>query len=80
MPRTRRGFIVCPLTTTLTGLGDFRVMIEPTPGNGLRARSEVMVDKLAVAPRRRLREVIGRLDDATLRGVDRALALVVGIT
>ncbi len=71
-------FLLCPLTTTLTGLADIRIPVEPTPGNGLSAPSEVMVDKTSAAPRRRLRDVVGRLDAATMRAVDRALLLVLG--
>ncbi len=71
-------YLVCPLTTMLTGHGDIRIPIEPTPATGLDAPSEVMVDKTSAAPRRRLRDVIGRLDAATMRAVDRALLLVLG--
>ena len=70
--------VVCPLTTTLTGTESFRVAVEPSAENGLRQRSEVMVEKLAGVARPRLREVVGRLDRATMRAVERALLLVLG--
>ena len=69
---------VCPLTTTLTGTESFRVVVEASVENGLRQRSEVMVEKLAGVARPRLREVIGQLDRATMRAVERALLLVLG--
>jgi mRNA interferase MazF len=71
-------YLVCPLTTTLTGAGAVRVPVEPSAANGLRTRSEVMVDKTSAAPAARLRSVVGRLDGGTMRAVDRALLLVLG--
>ena len=76
---TPSSYIVCPLTTGLTGQHDIRVPVEPHETNGLAAKSEVMVDKVSAAPGRRLREVIGHLDSVTLSAVDRALVLVLGI-
>jgi mRNA interferase MazF len=70
--------VVCPLTTTLTGTESFRIAVEPSAENDLRQRSEVMLEKLAGVARPRLREVIGRLDRATRRAVERALLLVLG--
>jgi mRNA interferase MazF len=71
--------VVCPLTTALTGARDFRVQIIPDSGNGLAERSEAMVDKLSAAPARALRTVIGRLDAQTMREIDRALLVTLGI-
>lgn len=71
-------YLICPLTTALSGQGNLRVAVERMPSNGLNAPSEVMVDKTSPAPRRRLRAVVGRLDAATMRAVDRALLLVLG--
>jgi mRNA interferase MazF len=72
-------YILCPLTTTLTGRSNIRVPIEPSAGNGLRAQSEVMVDKVSAAPAKRIRESVGRLDAAAMRAIDRAVLLVLGI-
>ena len=72
-------YIVCPLTTTLTGRSNIRVPIEPSVRNGLQMRSEVMVDKVSAAPARRIRETVGQLDAAALRAIDRAVLLVLGI-
>ena len=70
--------VVCPMTSDLSGMREFRVLVEPTPGNGLRARSEIMVEKLAGVPRRRLREVVGQLEAESLRAVEQASLLVLG--
>ena len=70
--------VVCPLSTHLTGAASFRVAVEPTGANGLRQRSEVMVEKLAGVARARLRDVVGEIDGASMRAVERALLLVLG--
>lgn len=71
---------VCPMTSDLSGMQEFRVLVEPTPDNGLRLRSEIMVEKLSGVPRRRLREVVGELDAESLRAVEQASLLVLGFT
>lgn len=70
--------VICPLTTHLTGAASFRVAVDPTEANGLRVRSEVMVEKLAGVARTRLRDAIGHLDRSTMTTVERALLLVLG--
>jgi mRNA interferase MazF len=70
--------IVCPLTTTLRFQPEVRVMIEPSAQNGLRERSEAMVDKLIPASRQRLRDVIGHIDATVMRAIDRSLVVVLG--
>ena len=70
--------IVCPMTSAVSGMREFRVLVEPKPDNGLRSRSEVMVEKLAGVPRRRLRNVVGQLDGEAMRAVEQAAFLVLG--
>lgn len=70
--------VVCPLTSQVTGARSFRVAIEPSSENGLTLPSEVMVEKLAGVSVKRVREVIGRVDQATMHGIERALLLVLG--
>ena len=70
--------VVCPMTSAPSGTTSFRVAVAPTADNRLRLPSEVMVEKLAGVPRQRLREVVGRLDAATMASVDAALLVVLG--
>jgi mRNA interferase MazF len=70
--------VVCPMTSFEADASLMRVVLAPTAQNGLSGRSEVMVEKLAAVPVRRLRRVIGRLDTEHMRLVDRALLLVLG--
>jgi mRNA interferase MazF len=71
--------VLCPITSDLRDAA-FRVTVEPGPVNGLRALSQVMVDKLSTLPRAKISPPFGRLDAASLRAVDRALLLVAGLS
>ncbi|AVM72919.1 DUF4160 domain-containing protein [Magnetospirillum gryphiswaldense] len=55
-----------------------RVDVEPSPENGLRKRSQVMVDKAMTVKRDKLGEPFGRLDEAAMIAVNRSLALFLG--
>lgn len=57
-----------------------RLTIQPTPGNGLRKASQIMVDKAMSVKRDRLGEPFGHLDDETMVSVNRSLALFLGFT
>ena len=70
--------VVCPMTSFESDSSRIRIVLAPTAQNGLSARSEIMVEKLAAVPVRRLRGVIGRLDTEHMRLIDRALLVVLG--
>jgi len=70
---------VLPITTHLVDVPALRVRAEPTHENGLRALSDVQIDKAQTVPRIRLGERIGALDDRTMRRVDHALAGFLGL-
>jgi mRNA interferase MazF len=70
--------VICPVTSELR-TAVFRVTVEPTSQNGLRARSQVMVDKPSTLPRTKISPPFGRLEDVRMRAVDRALLLVLGV-
>ena len=69
----------CQFTSTISPSEDFRVTVEPTAENGLRLRSQIMADKPLTVPRNRIGPVIGRLSEADLQRLDRALALALGL-
>ena len=52
--------------------------MEPSPANGLRKPSQVMVDKAMTVRNETLSVPFGRLDDSDLVVVDRCLALFLG--
>lgn len=76
---THSSLLVCLLTTELIDAPLFRMTLEPSADNGLRARSQIMVDKLLALRRDRIRERIGVLDDEGLLRLNRSLALILGL-
>lgn len=76
---THASLTVVPVTSTLVDAPLFRLTVEPSPGNGLRSLSQLMVDKVTTVARARIGQRIGRLDDDMLPRVNRALALWLGI-
>jgi len=66
------------LSATLVDAPLIRVPVEPTPENGLRKPSQIMVDKIMTVRRDKLGAPFGRLDDETMVAVNRALALFLG--
>ena len=73
------GLTVLPITGTLLDAPLLRVEVEPSAANGLAKRSQVMVDKPQTPPRSKVGAPFGRLDDATMLAVNRALALFLGL-
>ncbi|AIC11431.1 type II toxin-antitoxin system PemK/MazF family toxin [Xylella fastidiosa] len=70
--------VLCPVTSDLRN-AIFRVTVEPTPANGLRTLSQVMVDKISTLPRNKINEPFGRINDERMKAIERALLLIVGI-
>lgn len=64
---------------TLVDAPLIRTTIEPTPGNGLRKPSQVMVDKAMSVKRDKIGTVIGQLDAETMLRVTRSLAVFFAI-
>lgn len=69
---------VLPVTSELRSAPLFRIDVEPSVDNGLKKRSQVMVDKATTVPRGKVGQAFGRLDDITLVAVQRALAVFLG--
>jgi mRNA interferase MazF len=72
--------VVCPLTTHLrTDADQFRLDVAPTEANGLRAPSQITIDKITVVPAAKIGAVIGLADDTLMVRVNRALAVFLGV-
>jgi mRNA interferase MazF len=71
--------IVCPITTDLAERLPIRPVVEPSARNGLRARSQIMTDKLLALRRDRTKRVLGAVDPRTRDELDRALLTVLGL-
>ncbi|MGH8596835.1 MAG: type II toxin-antitoxin system PemK/MazF family toxin [Gammaproteobacteria bacterium] len=69
---------VLPVTSELRDLPLFRIRVQPSQMNGLRAVSEVMVDKAHTLMREKVGPRIGRLVDEEITAVNRALATFLG--
>lgn len=70
---------ILPVTSELRETPLFRVLVEPSEGNGLHKRSQVMVDKAQTVPREKVGAVFGHLDETTMLAVTRALAVFLGV-
>jgi mRNA interferase MazF len=78
-PPTHTSVVICPMTTEIVEAPDFRVTVDPSKGNGLRVRSQVMADKPVTVRRARVGTAIGRLDADDLGRLNVALAFVMGL-
>lgn len=79
LPLEHASVVVCQMTSDSTDAPDFRVTIEPSEKNGLRARSQVMADKPVTIRRERVGRNIGHLEDKDIARLNVALAFVMGL-
>jgi mRNA interferase MazF len=70
---------ICVFTTDTTDAPLFRLPIAPSERNGLRAVSRLMVDKITTVSKDRLGERVGRLDDADITRLNRAILVFLGL-
>jgi mRNA interferase MazF len=72
--------VVLPLTSDIRDdVSIFRITVEPTEKNGLTKTSQVMADKPLTIPAEKIGDVFGVLDAATIKEVDRVIAVFLGI-
>lgn len=70
---------VCNFTTNAIDLPSMRVQVEPSPRNGLREISRLMVEKVTSVRKTRMGKRIGRLDDADMARLDQVLIVYLGL-
>jgi mRNA interferase MazF len=70
---------ICPFTTDPADLPLFRIDVSPSEGNGLRAVSRIMADKVTTIPKAKLGVRIGRLSDRDTVRLNRAIAVFLGL-
>ena len=70
---------LCVFTTDPTSAPLFRLVIEPSDGNGLHAPSSLMVDKITTVPKPKLGSRIGKLDDEDVVRLNRAILVFLGL-
>jgi mRNA interferase MazF len=71
--------VVLPLTSEMREAPLFRVTVEQGAQSGLRADSQIMVDKATAVPRVKLGTRMGQVDEATMKAVDEALRGFLGL-
>ena len=70
---------VCAFTTDPTDAPLFRLRVEPSTENGLRAVCRLMVDKVTTVRRTTMGYRVGCLDDRDMVRLNRALLVFLGI-
>jgi mRNA interferase MazF len=70
---------VLPLTSSLRDAPLLRITLRPDAANGLRAISQVMIDKAMTVRRERLGDAFGRVAVDAMLEIERRLALFLGI-
>jgi mRNA interferase MazF len=70
---------VCAFTSDPTSAPLFRLTVEPTPLNGLKAACCLMVDKIVTVPKTKIGKRIGRLDDEDIFRLNRAVFVFLGL-
>ncbi len=77
--RSMDSVLVSLVTSTLVDAPLFRLSLEPNEKNGLKQRSQVMVDKIIAIACAKCGPVMGHLDTRDLIALNHMLAVVVGI-
>jgi mRNA interferase MazF len=70
---------VLPLTSDLQASPVVRIRVEPSSGNGLHKRSDIMVDKTQTVTRSKIGQRIGSLDEWTMQVASSALRQFLGL-
>jgi mRNA interferase MazF len=76
---THASVVVCPITSLVMDAPLFRIALAPSAASGIRAESQVMIDKVMALKRERIRKQVGRLRAAEMRAIEQALRLWLGL-
>jgi mRNA interferase MazF len=71
--------LVALLTSARVEAPLYRLTIEPSQLNGLKAPSQVMIDKIVAIPRKKCGSVTGHLNASERIALNHMLAVIVGI-
>jgi mRNA interferase MazF len=74
-----KSITVCGLTTNSAEAALFRLTVEPSEVNGLRATCRIMVDKVVTVPKVKIGKRVGRLSDEDILRLNRALLVFLGM-
>jgi mRNA interferase MazF len=76
---THGSITVCPITSDCVDAPLFRISLPPGSRTGLRAVSQVMIDKIVGVPRAAISAEIGECDAREIERVDEALSRWLGM-
>jgi mRNA interferase MazF len=79
LPDTTTTVLICPMSSDVDSTAQIRPVVEPSTSNGLRARSQIMTDKVLPLRRDRVRRMLGSLKANEIERLDRALLIVLGL-
>ena len=71
--------LVALLTSVLVDAPLYRLQIEPSDANGLKATSQVTVDKIIAMPREKCGRIVGRIQETALIALNHMLSVVIGL-
>jgi mRNA interferase MazF len=70
---------ICPFTTHAIDAPLMRLPVDPSAQNGLRASSQLMIDKITTVSKKKLEIRAGRLSDQDIVRVNRAVLVFLGL-
>jgi mRNA interferase MazF len=71
--------LVALFTSSVADAPLYRLTVEPAPANGLKAVSQVMVDKVLAYPRAKCGPVIGHLSGTEMLVLNNMLSVMIGL-
>ncbi len=71
---------VCPVTSNAHDAPLFRIVVQPSPSNGLERVSRLMADRVTTIRRARLHQQIGTLEEEAMAALEDALLVFLGIS
>ena len=71
--------LVALMTSALVDAPLYRLSLSPDAMNGLKAPTQVMIDKIIAIPRAKCGRTIGRIDDKAAIALNHMLMLVMGL-
>lgn len=71
--------LVALLTSVLAEAPLYRLTVDPSPVNGLRSTSQIMVDKVLAYPRAKCGPVFGRLESHEVLALNSMLLVMLGL-
>ncbi len=70
---------ICGFTSDETDAPLLRLLVEPSPVNGLKAPSRLMIDKITTVPKTKIGTKIGQLDALDLQRLNAAMLVFLGL-